>query len=48
MENSFLFCTFCSAMTYMDVNFEYMPETFATCLEQRNNSAFGEEKEKYS
>ena len=37
-----------SAVTYIgNVSYDYMPETFATSEEQRNNSAFDEEKEKY-
>ena len=28
-------------------NYDYMPETFATREEQRNNFVFDEEKEKY-
>ena len=47
MKDSSFLCTFCSAVTYQDVNYGYMPEMFATWEEQRNNFAFDEEKEKY-
>ena len=47
MNDSFSLCIFCSAITYGDVTYHYMPETFATSEEQRNNFAFDEEKDKY-
>ena len=36
-----------TAITYGDVNYDYMQETFTTWEEQRNNFALGKEKEKY-
>ena len=36
-----------STVTFADVNFDYVPETFATWEEQRNNFALEEEKKKY-
>ena len=29
-ERKFLLYTFCSAITYVNVNYDYIPETFAT------------------
>ena len=45
MVDSFLLCTFCSAITYGDVNYDYMPETFASSkkTKQINNFACDEE-----
>ena len=45
LEDSFLLFKFCSASTYGNVNYDYMPETFGTSEEQRNNFTFDEEKE---
>ena len=45
-ERKFLLCTFCSAITCGDVDYEYMPKTFPTWEEQRSNFAFEEDKEK--
>ena len=47
--DSFLPCTFCSAIRYGSVNYNYMPKTVATWGEQRSNFPFefDEEKEKY-
>ena len=39
MDNSFLLCTLCSAVVYMDVNYDYMPETLATSEKQRSSFA---------
>ena len=36
-----------TAITYGDVNYDYMQETFTTWEEQRNNFALGKENEKY-
>ena len=49
MDDSFLFCIFCSVITYGDVSYDYMhmSETLATSEEQRNNFTFDEEREKY-
>ena len=43
----FYFALSCSAITYGDGNYDYIPETFATSEEQRNNFVFDEDKEKY-
>ena len=45
MDDIFLLCIFCSAITYGDVSYDYMPETFATSAEQRNQFTFDEERE---
>ena len=47
MEDSFLLCIFCNAITYGDVSYDYIQDTFTAPEEQRNNFAFDEEKEKY-
>ena len=47
LKDSFLLCTFCSAVTCGDVDNEYMPKTFPTWEEQRNNFAFVEDKEEH-
>ena len=47
MKDSFLLWTLLSSITCGDVNYDYMPETFVTWEEQRNNCTFGKEKEKY-
>ena len=39
MDNSFLLCTLCSAVIYMDVNYDYMAETLAISEKQRSNFA---------
>ena len=44
---SFSMFTFCSAITYGDVSYDYMPQTFATSKEQRNNFAVDKENGKY-
>ena len=47
LKDSCLLCTFCRAITYGDVNYDYIAQTFASCEEQRNSFAFDKEKEKY-
>ena len=42
----FYFCTFCSTITCGNVNYDYMPETFATWEEQINNFTFDEKKQR--
>ena len=43
----FCLCIFCRAVTYGDVSYDYMPETFATLEEKRNKFAFDKDKGKY-
>ena len=40
-----MLCIFCNAITYGDVSYDYMQDTFTAPEEQRNNFAFDEEKE---
>ena len=47
MDDIFLLCIFCSAITYGDVSYDYMSETFATSAEQRNHFTFDEERKKF-
>ena len=43
----FYFALYSVSITCGDVNYDYMPETFVTWEEQRNNCTFVKEKEKY-
>ena len=38
---------FCSAITYGDISYDYLPEVLATLKNKINNFAFDKEKEKY-
>ena len=47
LKGSFFLCTVCSSITCGDVNYDYMPDSFVTWEEKRNNFTFDKKKEKY-